>query len=168
MNLEYEITEQDFIHAQRLAIKSSPARIVRWTRLAMPLFGVGLSAFLIRAVAQQGFSWRVIPASFFCLLFISMPLLNRRSQKQLYSKTASLHGKLFLGVDDNGLQFQGPTFSSQVGWSNFCRFIEDENSFLIYQNSQVFNLVPKRSLSAEQIAELRQRFEAKIPDPANE
>jgi hypothetical protein len=165
MNIEYEITEQDFIHAQRLAIKSSPVRLVRWSRLVLPLFGVALSAFLIRAVVQQGFSWRVIPGSCFCLLFISLPLLKRRSQKQLYGKTTSIHGKLSLGVDDNGLQLQGPTFSSQVGWSNFCRFIEDENSFVVYQNSQVFNIVPKRSLSAEQVANLRQHFEDKILRP---
>lgn len=56
MNVEYEISEQDFINGQRLAIKNSPARLVRWTRLVIPLFGVALLVFLVNALKQQGFS----------------------------------------------------------------------------------------------------------------
>jgi hypothetical protein len=55
MQIEYEISEQDFIDAQRLAIKNSPVRLVRWTRWVLPLFGVALLIFLINVVVMQGF-----------------------------------------------------------------------------------------------------------------
>jgi len=134
VQIEYEISEQDFMDAQRLAIRNSPMRLVRWTRWVLPLFGVGLLVFLINAVAKQGFSVRAVPGLAFCLFFISLPLLNRNTQKKLYAKTTSMHGKLSLEASEEGLQFRGPSFSSQVGWSNFCKFFEDEKSFVLYQN----------------------------------
>jgi len=155
MNFEYQIAEQDFIDAQALAIKNSPVRLVRWTRFVLPLFGAGLLAFLIRVVVQQGFSWRIVPASIFPLVFLATPLLSRRNQRQVYAKTTSLHGTLSLVADEDGLQFQGPTFSSRILWAHFYKFLEDERSFLLYQSPHVFNIVPKRGLSTEQIDVLR-------------
>jgi len=162
MQIEYKISEQDFIDAQRLAIRNSPQRLVRWTRWVLPLFGVGLLIFLITAVARQGFSVRMVPGAAFIVFFISLPLLNRNAQKKLYAKTKSMHGKLSLEASEQGLQFRGPTVSSQVGWSNFYRFFEDEKSFVIYQNPQVFNIVPKRELSPDQINSFRAYLDQKI------
>ena len=162
MQIEYEISEQDFINGQRLAIKNSPKLLVRWSRLMLPLFGVALLLFLLNAVKQQGFSWRVIPGLAFCLMFIALPLLNRSTQRRLYAKATVMHGRLLLGVDEGGLSFHGPTFSSQVGWSNFRKFFEDEDSFVLYQNQQVINIVPKRKLAPEQITALRGYFERNI------
>jgi hypothetical protein len=162
MQINYEISEQDFIDAQRLAIRNSPVRLVRWTRWILPLFGVALLIFLINVVVTRGFSVRAVPGVAVCLLFISMPLLSRSKQKKLYAKNTAMHGKMFLEASDKGLQFRGPTFSSQVDWSNFCRFFEDERSFVLYKNSQVFNIVPKRELSPAQITSLRGYLDQKI------
>src|SRR5260370_42428249 len=118
MHIEYEISEQDFLNAQRLAIKNSPVLLVRLTRWVMPAFGLAGLVFIANATIQQGFSWRVT----------------------------------------------GPTFSSKVDWSNFWKAFEDEQSFLIYQqNRQVFNIIPKRSLSTQQITELREYLARKLP-----
>ena len=162
MQIEYEISEQDFINGQRLAIRNSPKLLARWSRLVLPLFGLGLLLFLLNAVKQQGFSWRVIPGLAFCLLFMALPFLNTRTQRMLYAKTTAMHGRLTLGVDEDELRFQGPTFSSEVGWSNFCKFLEDKTSFVLYQNQQVINIVPKRNLAPDQITVLRGFFERKI------
>src|SRR5258708_6639568 len=51
MQIEYEISEQDFIDAQRLAIKNSSARVLRWL---FPLFGLAMLPFLVNAAIEQG------------------------------------------------------------------------------------------------------------------
>jgi len=155
LNLEYEISEQDFVDAQNLAIKNAPVRFIRWTRLVLPVFGAVFLAFLVRTVFQQGFSWRVLPAAIVPLIFISTPLLNRWNQSKMYAKTTSLHSRLSLAAENDMLRFQGPTFSSDIRWPHFYRFVEDERSFLLYQNAQAFNIVPKRGLSPDQIKEFR-------------
>jgi len=162
MNIEYEISEEDFANAQRLAVKNSPMRIIRWSRLVLPLFGVGGLAFLFHAVAQQGFSWRVVPAAGFCALFVSLPLLTGWERRRLYARTTGLQGRLSLGVDESGLRFQGTTFSSEIRWAHFHKFIEDGKSFLLYSNPQVFHIVPKRNLSAAEIESLRASLERNI------
>jgi len=154
MHVDYEIRVEDFINGQTLAIRKSPVRLVRWTRLVLPLAGLGLLIFLIHAVSKQGFSWRAIPGAAVCLFFMATPLLNKRAQRKLYAKTSSMHGMLSLDVDDEGVQFTGSSFSSKSGWTNFRRFLEDEYSFLLYQ-VQSFNIIPKRNLSPEQITALR-------------
>ena len=111
MNIEYEISEEDFAHAQRLAVKNSPMRIVRWSRLVMPLFGVGGLAFLFYVVAQRGLSWRLIPGAACCVLFVSLPLLTGWERRRLYARTTGLQGRLSLAADESGLRFQGTTFS---------------------------------------------------------
>ena len=164
MHIEYEISEQDFLNAQRLAIRSSPIPLVWLTRWALPLFGLAGLAFLTNGTVQQGFSWSIIPGLAFCLFFISLPLVSKRTQKKLYKNTSSIHGKLFLEVTEDGLAFTGPTSSSKVGWSNFWKVLEDEQSFVIYQQNQLaFSIIPKRNLSTQQITELRESLASKIP-----
>jgi len=162
MRIEYEITERDFINGQRLAIKNSPVRLVRWTRLVLPFFGIALLAFWIQGVVQQGFSWDVIPVLAIPLFFISIPLVSRNTQKKLYAQTNSMHGPLSLEIDDVGLEFKGPTFTSKIEWPHFRKFFEDDQSFVIYADSGVFNVIPKRGLSSEQITDLREYFARKL------
>jgi len=153
MQIHYEISETDFLNAQNLGIKHSPVRYVRWTRLFFPIFGIGGLVFIIHAVWQQGLSIQVVPALIFPVLFLCMPLLNRRAQKKVYAKNTSMHGQLSLEANDEGLHFSGGTFNSTVSWSIFSGFCEDSRSFVLYQNSGVVNIVPKRRLSSEQVIE---------------
>lgn len=166
MHIDYEISEQDFLDAQRLAIRNSSVRLIRWNPLVLPLFGVLLLIFLIHGTAAQGFSVRLIPGLAVCLFFISVPLLNRRTQRKLYAKSPSVHGRISLDANDDGMQFRGHTFCSKVSWSHFGKFFEDDKVFVLYQqNQQIFNTVPKRSLSPEQVTTLRQYLERNISSP---
>ena len=163
LHLEYEISERDYLAAQRLAAKHSPIKLVRWSRSVIPLFGLALLAFFIQASMQRGFSWRGLPGAGFALFFISVPLMNRRALKKVYAKDTNMHGRLSLVVDEEGLQFRGPTFSSQAQWSHFASFFEDDKLFVLYQHSlRVINIIPKQSLTAQEITDLRGYFEGKI------
>jgi|GEM_PF-1459203 hypothetical protein len=155
MHIDYEISEQDFLDAQKLAIKNSPNLLTRLTRVVLPLFGAALMAFVSYSLVTQGFSWNLIPAAAFPLLLLALPGWSKRIQKKPYAKAVSMHGLLALDVDEMGMQFQGPTVSSKVTWSHFSRFYEDEKVFILYQHMPVFNLIPKRILSPEQVIELR-------------
>jgi hypothetical protein len=160
MQFEYEISEQDFLDGQRLALRNSPS--IRWTRLALPLFGVVLLAFWIQSTAKYGFTLRATLGLIFPLLFLSLPFLTKWNAKKMYAKGTSLHGNLQLDVSDDGLTSAGSTFSGKTQWSNYSRFFENEKCFILYQNTQVFNIIPKRHLSADQINNLRDYFNQKI------
>ena len=59
MHVDYEVSEKDFLETQKLAIKKSPFRLVRWIRI-LPLIGSTTLAFLVYAVISQGFKVNMI------------------------------------------------------------------------------------------------------------
>jgi len=155
MRIDYEISEQDFLNAQRLAIKNSPVRSTRWTRLALPAFGLISLAYILHAIWSQGFSLREMPAFIVPVMLLSLPLLNRRAQKRLYARSTAMHGNLSLEATEEGLNFKGTTFDSKVNWSNFNSVFEDSLSFVLLQsNNVIFNIIPKSYLTAEQVKDL--------------
>jgi ABC-type transport system involved in cytochrome bd biosynthesis fused ATPase/permease subunit len=158
MQIEYEISEQDFLNAQKLAIRKSPSRAVRLIATVMPWFGAVLLIFVVTAGLSEGLSWAFLPGLLMPIFMLSIPVLNRRTQKKMYARATAMHGRLVLEADDTGVAFTGASFSSRTAWKNFANFVEDDKSFLLYQNSQIFNIVPKRSLSQGQIQELREIF----------
>jgi hypothetical protein len=163
MHVDYEISEKDYLDGRRLAIKNSSVRMVRWTRFVLPSFGALLAVFLIRGIWTQGFSVSVLPGMAFSLFFLLIPFLGIRKQKTLYAKSNALHGRLTLDVDDSGIQLGGPITSAKVAWAYFGKFFEDERVFVLYQKNQaIFHMVPKRALSADQVASFRQYLEQNI------
>ena len=163
MHVDYEISEQDFRDGQRLAIKNSSVRFVRWTRWVLPFFGLLLSIFIIHTGLKQGPSVRLLPGLLMSLFFLSIPLLSKREQNKLYAKSNSLHGRLSLDVNAEGMEFSGQTFSSHVTWEHYGRFLEDDKAFVLYQkNERIFNILPKRNLTTEQIAEIRQYLKLRL------
>lgn len=167
MHIDYEISEQDFLDTQSLALKSSPIPGLRWSRVVLPVFGLLLLAALIYTAARQGFSMRALPGLLFgivfCLFWISLPLLSKQKQKAVYAKSKGLHGRLAIEIDDDGIQFQGPLSSAKTGWPYFSKFFDDDKTFIFYQdNEQIFHMLPKRFLSPEQVVEFRKFFERHV------
>ena len=168
MHIAYEISEPDYLHAQHLAIKNHPRRSVRWMRVGLPVFGLLLLlGFIFNYVLTIAAMKQAVPLGSLLGLpvpafFISTPLLNKRSLRKLYAKSTSLHGKLAVRADEDTLEFEGPSFQSKVDWSVFDSFFEDRDSFVLFQKTQVINIVPKRELSADNIQELSRLFQSRI------
>jgi YcxB-like protein len=163
MHVDYEVSERDYLDGQKLAIKNSSIRVVRWTRFVLPSLGAFLALFLIRGILTQGFSVSLLPGMAFSLFFLLVPFLSRRQQKIQYAKSNALHGRLTLDVDDSGIQFGGPITSARVAWAYFGKFFEDERVFVLYQKNQAtFHMVPKRALSVEKVAGFRQYLEQNV------
>ena len=173
MHIEYEISEKDFVDGQRLAISKSTYPGASTTLILTPLFGLFTLIGLIFAAVSQGFiSMGLLPAFGVSLLLLSNPLQVRRERRMLYAKSISMQGRLILDIDDSGVRLVGPISSSNLNWEYFSRKIEDDRAFVLYQQSERnFTVLPKRSLTPEQVSEFRQIVErhlsirAKGPTP---
>ena len=160
MQIEYEISEQDFLDAQKLAMKKTPKLTTRLLFRIMPYWGVLLFLGVAWPVFQKGFVWKtemIVPFAF-AVLCLGSPLLLKRAYQKAYRRNPSCQGRLSLVLTESGLDFNGATFSSQLKWEHFIRFVEDEKIFLLYQTNQLVQIIPKRQLSPEQISELREGF----------
>jgi hypothetical protein len=50
---------------------------------------------------------------------------------------------------------KGETFEEDFSWNSVHKIKENKDWFLIYQNAQVMNIVPKKYFTKDQISELR-------------
>jgi len=164
--INYEISEQDYLDAQKLAIKNHPRTFTRVVYRVLPYWGllVGLGVFWV--MFAWGFHWdnlMILPVGF-TVFALSRPLLVKRAVKAAYRKTRSLHGPRSTAVDEQGMSFEGPDFSSQLKWPFFLKFAEDDKSFIIYQTDQMFFCIPKRQLSQQEISTIREALIQHIPN----
>jgi hypothetical protein len=163
MRVEYSISEEDFIDAQRLFYRKSKPFIFHFTHRYIPGLILFMLLFLVSALARKEFSAQLLPGFFVGLFFVSFcPMLIKQQYKKAYANARELHGRLVLEATDDGLHLHGDSFDATLLWSHFRKYVEDDKVFLLLQSSQIFNLVPKRELSAEQINGLRQVFLSKI------
>ena len=162
MHIDYEVSEQDFIQAHKLALKNAPSWVTRAIPWMGPLAGIAGMLFLGYAWFSQGFKTNLIYGSLFCWWFISIPFMMRRGRKKAYAKTTSFHGPMSMDMDANGVFVKANGVESRIAWTNFANFLEDEKSFVILQNSSIFHPITKRYFSAEQVTELRECLQQNI------
>ena len=164
MLIEYEMSEQDFMDAQKLALRHLPNRRTRWIVRIVPFWGLFLCLAIVWNVVRSGLTWNngMITPLVLGLLFLSSPLLLNQSQRRIFRKNAIFHGQRTLAADETGLVFSGPTFSVQLKWDSFQSFVEDDTSFVLYQAGLIFHIMPKRELLPGQIVELKEAFTKNI------
>jgi hypothetical protein len=156
MHIEYTISEEDYLTAQKLAMRHLRPGQNRLMYQWMPAFGLILLGWILYTGFTQGFSTSLAPGLIVPIFLVSLLFTRNQTLRKAYAKAANMHGKLALDVNDDGLHFQGATFNSHVTWEHYSSFCEDQASFLFFQSNSIFNIVPKRQLSAEQAAALRE------------
>ena len=163
--INYEISEQDYLDAQRLAIKNHPRTLTRVVYRILPYWGLLVGLPVVWVMFGRGFYWdnlMILPLGF-AVFALGRPLLFKRAIKAAYRKTRSLHGPRSTAVDEQGISFEGPDFSSQLKCPFFLKFAEDDKSFVMYQTNQMFFLIPKRLLSWQEISNIREALAQHIP-----
>jgi hypothetical protein len=65
-------------------------------------------------------------------------------------------------VDGTGAHWQSDGGSSDLAWGNFIRWHEGKNGFLLYTSPAVFDVVPRRAFSEEELKEFRSLISREI------
>ena len=157
MQIDYELTQQDFIdsfatHRDRNAFTKWLTRIFICLVFGLAtLLGVGL---LVQHNAETAKA--LIP--FFLLVFfwIGMPRFIRwRSARNQFLKQPGAQGPRSVSLDAAGAHWRWNGGSSDMTWQNYVRALEGRDHFLLYTSPACFNIVPKRALTPENLFELR-------------
>ncbi len=162
MIVEYTITEDEFVSAGRLFLKTRRPRTV-YRRMIQPILwavmfactlAVGLAQHVLRSVAPFLVILSILPAA---------GLLVRFQLRRQYRNTTHLHDLRTLELDSESLRFLSTQADARVQWNLFLRFAENEAVFiLVQQGNQIFFPVPKRGLTLAQTEELRGILQARI------
>jgi hypothetical protein len=163
MEVTYELTQRDFFDS--LIAHRNGSTLRKWSfrllvAVAVLVAGAGLLAMALVPNAQTLSTFA--PLFGLAVLWIGLPWAAPwwAARKQ-FSKQPGAQGPRTLLIDPVGVHWRWSGGSSDVEWKNYTRVLEGKNQFLLYSSPVIFNMVPKRALTAEQLAEFRAILAAK-------
>lgn len=92
-------------------------------------------------------------AGFFMAVYI--PIAVYRNAIKTFRSNKLLQERINYLFDLEKVSVQGESFNSELAWKNIHKILELKNWVLIYQNSAVANLVPKKSMRGEQLSDFK-------------
>jgi hypothetical protein len=165
MTITYELKEKDFYEGLIACRNRRP--FTRWGLrlvIAVNVFFVafGLFAAIVRPETNS-LSDLLVPSGlliFFVLLFWVSPWLSARKQ---FRGQPGAQGARTVTLDSTGVHWSWDGGNGDVAWKNYVSYLETKNVFLLFSSPIMFGVIPKRSLSAEQVPELRSLLEECLP-----
>jgi hypothetical protein len=160
MEVTYELVQRDFFDA--LIAHRNGSAFRKWTFRLVVLIVCLLAGLLLLQFALNPKSEPLAafgPLFVFAVIWVALlwasPWLSARKQ---FSKQPGAQGPRTLVLNASGVHWRWNGGSADVEWKNYIRYLESKNEFLLYSSPAVFNIVPKRVFTPDQISELRELF----------
>lgn len=152
--LSFTLSEADFLRAQALHHHPHP-----WVWAAQRLGGVLILLAVLLSVwpAMRGDIGPLLYSGsamlglgiLFYLYRVHLPKVSRR----VYHQQKALQQPLTVEMDAAQVRWSSPTGQVSHPWGEFHRWKEDEQLFLLYHAENLFQMLPKRSLHGDEMAE---------------
>jgi len=166
----YQLTVPDLVDARAHVYNRLP--FVRAVR-AIPFILVS-GCLLYGAFAASQRDWEGVAASVGWLavglaLIVWMYVANKwllpgSARKQL-AGSRELQGDMVVRWDRTAISFESRHGKSGWPWSDFSRWQETPGNLLLWRSDRLYNCLPKRTLTNDQIAELRQHLRQALGEP---
>jgi hypothetical protein len=165
MQISYELTVDDF--TQAYAVHRNGRVVTRWVRrgfilLTVLLVLVGILMLAFRATPGSAATGRnlLFLAGLWSACIWLWPWWFMRRQ---FLKQPGAHGPRTVTLDEAGVRWKWSGGASEIDWKNYIRYVEGKNLILFYTSPAAFGILPKRSLSHEQLNDLRGMLKQFIP-----
>ena len=119
------------------AVWMAIARLDQWPATGVIALNAGFAAVVVFMIANY---------------FLLVPIATRRT----YRKHKALHRPYTFSWSESGLKITSESGEWHVAWSDYLKWDENALIFILYQAPRLFNILPKRALTPEQIVDLRQ------------
>jgi hypothetical protein len=162
MHIAYQIDENDFVSAGRLAMQKR-SKLAMYKLYILPLIGVLLIASGVISAIERPNITGLWPVILWGTVLLCVPLLWNYQFRRAYRKAPLLRDRRTLDLDSSHITFKTETSDARVPWNFYTKFAENEKIFILFQQgNQIFIPIPKRELSSSQIDELRSIFETHL------
>jgi hypothetical protein len=124
-----------------------------YRRLAIK-FLTGFGIFMLILIAFSFHSWTETP--WFQIIIalsitIGLPLQVYFSAKKGYKTNKQISEKINYEFDQEYIRWKGESFQSNLTWNKIYNVTESKNWILIWQDSKIVNVVPKRDFTSEKL-----------------
>ncbi|SDQ68745.1 YcxB-like protein [Chryseobacterium soldanellicola] len=147
MIVKTQITFKDFL---LFHLKNSLVRIIVFPIIALIFFGVNYynADNDNREFLESLTIWLLI-------LFVFIIIRTYFTVKKVFYSNKQIQESIVYTFTNENIQIKGETFDGEFTWNTVYKVKEKKDWFLIYQNAQVMNMVPKQYFAKDQILELR-------------
>ena len=168
MQINYHLTEEDYLHFNLFHIKNSNTgrKALMIQRVLSPVMFVVI-AFLFSYITETPFLFMFIPMFILAILWLIFypkyfyNTIIRQSKKMIKEgKNNGLLGEHTMMLTEDGLSDLNQKGETKVNWSGIEVFKEDNDYFYLYNSSVSSYILPKRALSDEQ--EFRKYVQSKL------
>ncbi len=159
-----QLTEVDFVQASLLGMRKR-SRLRRVLQLIFPLFAL-LLLFFAWSFTLLGQSWSSQwPLLSLAALLVALPqLLYPLLFRRMFRRTSLLSEPRTFSFDETGVRISGSAYDSKTTWQVFSKFAEDKHAFVLFQQGNyVFLPISKRTLSEQQVTDLRDLLGKHLP-----
>jgi len=87
------------------------------------------------------------------ILMLNYLLLPRRVRR-IFVQQKTLHDEVAIEWNDQSISFTSRRGASRFLWSDFLRVAENQKAIVLLQSDVLFNFIPKRVLSADDVASI--------------
>lgn len=168
MEIQYHLTEEDYVHFNMYHIKQSETamKMLNLQRYLTPAFFIIIS-ILLSQISEIPFLWSF---SVFLVVgvlwFIYYPKYYERflvrQVKKMFNegKNDGLLGEHFLILNEEGLIETTSNGETRAVWASIKSFKEDTDYFFLYNSSVSAYIIPKRGM--EQLDDVRNTIKANV------
>lgn len=154
MQITYALTQHDFFDST-IAIRNRK-KWAKWLFRALPALLGLLIIFLLFTSPHSQLTSNLAPLLIVILMWAFLlwgsPWWFARTQ---FVKQPSAQSERIASFDSKGVNWQWDGGSSVTEWKTYIRWMETKNQILLCSSPVQAAIIPKRYLSAEQLAELR-------------
>lgn len=154
-SVTFRVAESDVIESLRHSMAS---RIFRGpTRWVIVSFAILLALlFALNAISGRSQNLAIVlalalPAALALIHLVMTPMMARRHFRQ----SKALHDDIEVSWDEEGIAMRGRHGHGRYAYDEFHRWSESANLLLLYQSEMLYNIVPKRALGPEKLADLK-------------
>lgn len=149
----FTLAAQDLAAAQRLQLR---------THLRKPLIAASVIGLIVLVLFTKdkdrtllGFVGSIATLVVLAAVLVwILGFLQARESRKLHAQTAAFRHPFTLSWSDQGLRFESESGVCALGWTDFTRIVDDKTTILLHQNDPMAQIIPKRALSADQIADI--------------
>ena len=155
MTLNYQLTLDDWLEANRKNLRQKPIEFYGTMVLGFLVLLVGMAGLAIAFFSTKR-DYLVFGFCAFLGLYLTCSttvMLRSRIAKRI-QKSPLMVAPVMLYCSAEKLDFQGTDEAMQFGWSKYTSCLETEHLFVFYWSPQILQIIPKRAFTSA--AELEQ------------
>lgn len=153
IKIETKIEFKPFLKLQYWLFYKKPAILI-FSFFALILLIFGIMSFVM-SETEDIFTFS-IAFGFFGLVYL--PYVVWRSSRRAYKTNKNLQERMTYIFDQDEMHVNGESFKSSVSLKSIYQLKESREWLLLYQSKTSFNIIPKSSMTDEQIKTIKSLF----------